>query len=78
MAPEDFTVVLGAVMAGGTMRDLEEGMRALGGPREGAAVLMGFLQWVEDVFSRCREVQRDAGRLRGQVMAVAAAMVGER
>jgi len=46
VVPDDFTVILGAVMSGESMRGLEEDMEALGG-------------------------------LRGQVMAVAAAMAGE-
>ena len=78
VAPDDFTVIIGAVMAGGTMRGLEREMEALGGPEAASGTLLMLLQWVEDVFVRCREIQRDAGRLRGQVMAVAAALAGER
>ena len=74
--PGDFTVMIGAVLAGGTMGALEAEMESLGGPESGLTALMNILGWVEDVFVRCREIQRDAGRLRGQVMALGAAMVG--
>jgi hypothetical protein len=59
---------------GDEVEGLEE---ALGGPEAASGVLLMLLQWVEDVFWRCAEVRRDRGRLRGQVMAVAAAMAGE-
>ena len=57
--PEDFTVVMGAVLAGGTERELRDEMDALGGPEEGYGVLMNVLEWVESVFARCREVRED-------------------
>ena len=63
--PGDFTVVLGAVMAGRTEREMRAEMEALGGLEEGFLVLMTVLEWVERVFARCREVQEDRGRLRG-------------
>ena len=73
VAPTDFTVIIGAVLAGRTEREFREGLEALGGPEEGYVVLLNVLEWVEVVFERCRE---DQGRLRGQVMALGAAMVG--
>jgi hypothetical protein len=76
VAPTDFTVVIGAVLAGGTEREMREELKALGGLEEGYASLVNVLEWVEDVFSRCREVREDGGRLRGQVMGLGAAMVG--
>jgi len=77
VVPDDFTVIIGAVMAGDTERCLREEMEALGGPEKASGTLLMLLQWVEDVFMRCVEIRKDRGRLRGQVMAVAAAFAGE-
>ena len=74
--PGDFTVLIGAVLAGRTERGMRAGMEALGGLEAGYATLLNVLSWVEVVFARCREVREDGGRLRGQVMALGAAMVG--
>jgi hypothetical protein len=76
VAPTDFTVILGAVMAGETQWGLEREMEALGGPEEAISVMLPLLEWVERVFARCRGVAEDRGRLRGQVMAVGAAESG--
>jgi hypothetical protein len=38
---------MGAIMAGETLRGLEEEMAALGGAEAAAAGLLGWLEWVE-------------------------------
>ena len=48
------SVVLGAVLAGGTEREMRGEFEALGGVERGLAVLLNVLELVEDVFSRCR------------------------
>ena len=73
---DDFTVILGAVLAGRTEQGIRAEMAALGGLEAGYATLLNVLEWVEVVFERCREIREDGGRLRGQVMALGAAMVG--
>ena len=76
VAPTDFTVIIGAVLAGRTEREFREGLEALGGPEEGYAALVNVLEWVERAFWRCREIREDGGRIRGQVMALGSAMLG--
>ena len=48
----------------------------LGGLEAGYAALMNVPEWIERVFSRCREIWEDGGRLRGQVMALGSLMLG--
>ena len=76
VAPTDFNVIVGAVLAGRTEREMMAEMDALGGPETGLSALLNVLEWVEGVFARCREIREDGGRLRGQVMAMGSAMVG--
>jgi hypothetical protein len=77
VAPTDFTIILGAVMAGETMRGLVREVEALGGPEEALSVMLPLLEWIEKVFARCRGVTEDQGMLRGQVMVLGAAVAGK-
>ena len=71
--PGDFDVVLGAVVAGDTLRGLEEGMAGLGG----AAGILTLLEWVEVELEGFPELVEELRMLRGAVMAVAASVEGE-
>ena len=73
--PGDFTVLIGAIMAGETLRGLEEEMAALGGAEVAAAGLLSWLEWVELEVQGLDELVEDLRRLRGAVMSVAASMV---
>ena len=74
--PGDFTVIIGTVLADRTQKEMRAEMDALGGLERGFGVLLTVLSWVEVVFDRCREIREDGGRVRGQVMALGASMVG--
>ena len=76
VAPGDFTVLLGAVMAGETLRGLEEEMAALGGAEVATAGLLSWLDWVEVELRGFEELVEDLRMSRGAVMAVATSMVG--
>jgi hypothetical protein len=67
--PGDFTVLLGAVVAGETLEGLEAEVAALGvdGP-------LTLLEWVE---AEVPELVEEVRLLRGTVMAVGASMAGE-
>ena len=69
-------MIIGAVLAGRTEEEMREEFETLGGLERGFAALLNVLEWVENVFWRCREIREDGGRLRGQVMALGAAWVG--
>ena len=74
--PGDFTVLMGAIMAGETLRGLEEEMAALGGAEAAAAGLLSWLEWVELEVQGFDDLVEDLRLLRGAVMAVAAALAG--
>ena len=70
--PGDFTVVMGAVVSGATLRGLEEGTAGQGGP----AGLLSWLEWVE-VEGFDDDLVEGLHLIRGAVMSVAAAVAGE-
>lgn len=74
--PGDFTVLLGAVMAGETMQGLEREMATLGGAEAATVGLLSWLEWVEVELKGFRDLVEDLRRLRGAVMTVAAAEIG--
>ena len=47
VAPDDFTLVIGAVLAGRTMEGLHAEMAALGGVERAVSLLLSWLEWVE-------------------------------
>jgi hypothetical protein len=66
--PGEFVVCLGAVVSGGTLRGLKEGMAVLGG----AGVVLSWLEWVEVEVRGFDDVVEGLRLLRGVVMSVAA------
>ena len=76
VAPGDFTVLLGAVMAGETLRGLEEEMAALGGAEVATVGLLSWLDWIEVEVKELEELVENLRRLRGVVMSVGASTIG--
>ena len=72
--PGDFTVVIGAVLAGRPMERLRAEMAALGGFEEAVSLLL--FEWVEVEVWGFPDLVEELMRLRGQVMALGSAMVG--
>jgi hypothetical protein len=77
VAPTDFSVILGAVMAGETESRLEREMEALGGPEEAMSGFLSWMQWVEVEVRGIPDLLEGLGRLKGAVMSVGASMEGE-
>ena len=77
--PGDFTVIIGAVMAGETLRGLEQEMDALGGAEVATAGLLSWFEFAEFEVRGLEEFEdlmEGLRLLRGAVMSVAASVVG--
>jgi hypothetical protein len=75
-APGDFTVIIGAVLAGGTMEGLRAEMAALGGVEGAVSLLLTWFEWVEAEVRGFPDLVEELHRLRGQVMSLGAAWAG--
>ncbi len=75
--PGDFTVRLGDVMPGWVMEGLEAEFGAFGGVTEAISGFLSAIHWVEVEARGFDDLLEGLARLKGALMAVATAAVGE-
>ncbi len=76
--PGDFTVRLGDVMPAYMLEELDEEFRKFGGAAEAVSGFLSAMHWVEVEVRGFTDLLEGLARLKGALMAVGAAVEGER